>query len=390
MKHFLRAIVAVAGLAAVVSPLGAQAQMGPGGPTKAGVVTLTREEVPVTVTLAGQVAARNQASIRPLVDGMVTEVLYDPGHRVTSGTPLFRIDPKTYEAALAAAKATLQSAQAALPAAEAAVSRYEALVGTGATQETLENARVTLAQSRAAIAQAEAEVQTAEINLDRTLITSPIDGIPDIAAVSVGDLVTAGQSDALTTVTSLDPIYVDLSEASARMLQLRARVESGEMRIGDDLAVSLTLENGQVFSGTGKVSSIGSTVSTTTGTVNIRVQFDNPRRLIMPGMFVSATLTLGQSDAFLVPQLAATPNADGTLTVWTLGDDNRSREQRLTSIGSTHNAWIIGSGLEEGVVLLVDNIENMVAGTEIAPVAVTISAAGVISDAATGSTEGGN
>ena len=366
------------------SAFGAWAQQAPGGATKAGVITLARESVPVTVTLSGQAAAVQSATIRPLADGIVTEIPYRPGRPIEKGAPLFQIDAASYEATLAAAKAGLQSAQAALPAAQSALDRAERLAGTTVTLETLDTARVTYAQAQAAVAEAEAAVQSAQINLDRTQITSPIAGIPAVAEVSIGDLVTSGQSSALTTVTSLDPIYVDLSEASARMLQLRARIDSGEMKRGDRIRARLTLENGEAFQGEGTLDSVGATVSTSTGTVNLRFEFDNPDRLIMPGMFLRAELTLGTSDAFLVPQLAATMQADGTLKVFTLGDDGTAKELRLTSIGSTDRAWIISTGLEDGTQLIVDNLDNMTAGTKIDPVAVTISETGVIGDAAGG------
>lgn len=358
---------------------GAAAQSTPSAAMKAGVVALARSEVPVTVSLSGQAAALQSAAIRPLVDGIVTEIPYQPGRPIEKGALLFQIDPATYEAALASAKATLQSAQAALPAAKSALDRAERLVGNSVSQETLDTARVTYAQVQAAIAEAEASVQSAGITLGRTRISSPIAGIPSVAAVSVGDLVTSGQSDALATVTSLDPIYVDLSEASARMLQLRARVDSGEVKPGDRLQVRLTLENGQAFDGKGKLDSVGATVSTSTGTVNVRFEFANPDRLILPGMFVRAQLTLGTSQAFLLPQLAATMQADGTLRAFTLSAENTAQEVFLTPIGSTDRAWIVASGLEDGTRLIVDNLDNMTAGTKIDPLAATISDTGVVS-----------
>lgn len=156
------------------------------------MVTLARGDVPVEVTLTGQAAAVEDAAVRPLVDGIVTAILYEPGHEVARDAPLFSIDPQSYQAALASAEAGLRSAEAAVSPAQSTVDRYERLVGTAATQEQLENARMTLAQAQAAVAVAEAAVQTARINLDRTTIRSPVAGVPDVAEVSVGDLVTSG------------------------------------------------------------------------------------------------------------------------------------------------------------------------------------------------------
>ncbi len=355
---------------------------------KAGVIALTRTEVPLKVALTGQAAAVEDATVRPLVGGIITGILYEPGHEVEQGAPLFSIDAQSYEAALASAQASLRSAEAAVPAAQATVDRYQKLLGTGATGEQLETAQMTLAQAQAAVAVAEAAVQVAQIDLDRATIRSPVAGVPDVPGVSIGDLVTSGQSDALTTVTALDPINVDLSEASARMLEMRARIESGAVKPGDRLEVSLMLENGQVFAGQGTLSSVGSRVSTSTGTVRVRFRFDNPDRLIMPGMFVRATLTLGSTQSFLIPQMAASIGADGDLTIWTLDGEDRAVETKVTPIGSTDSAWIVAEGQEDGTRLLVDNIENMTGGTQIDPVAVAVSAAGLIVDDV--ATTGGN
>lgn len=344
----------------------------------AGVVTLARAPVPVTATSTGQAAAVQNADIRPLVAGVVTEILYEPGRDVAQGDPLFRVDDATYAAAVLSAEADLESARAALPAAEAAAERAEALAGTGVTQADLDTARVNLLQARAQISVAEAAVKTAQIGLDRTIIRSPIAGVPGIPAVSVGDLVTEGQSDALTSVVSLDPIYVDVSESSARMLEFRRRFASGDIQPGERLGVQLVLENGDEYSGTGTVQTVSSTVSITTGTVTTRMQFDNPDRMILPGMFVTAQVTMGTSQGVLVPQLAATPQADGTISMWTVGEDGRSQQTVVTPAGSTRSEWIVTTGLEDGTQLIVDNLDNMTAGRVIEPQSVAITPEGVV------------
>ncbi|WP_128254370.1 efflux RND transporter periplasmic adaptor subunit [Falsirhodobacter deserti] len=347
---------------------------------RAGVVALHRQKVPVTVPLTGQAAARSEAEIRPLVDGIVTSIIYQPGSEVKAGDPLFTIDPRSYQADLDSAQAQLESARAALPAAEATAERFERLAGTGVTQADVDQARVTLLQARAAISQAEASLATARINLDRTTITSPIDGVAGIPETSVGDLVTSGQSAALTTVTALDPIYVDLSAASSQMLQTRARIASGDMDPGDHLNISIRLENGEVYDGTGIVRAISSTVSTTTGTIRIRVEFENPRQLILPGMFVRASVTVGTADAFLIPQLAATLEPDGRISVWTLNGESEATEVTVTPAGSSDNAWIVTQGLEDGARIIVDNCDAVSEGTTSQPVEARVNDLGVVEE----------
>ncbi len=344
----------------------------------AGVITIEREQVPLAVTLSGQALAEEDATIRPLVDGVITEILYRAGATVEKGDPLFQIEQEFYAAALEVARAELASAEAAVPSAQETFSRYERLVGTGATQAQVDIARTGLRQAQAAVSAAKANVRTAEITLQRTTVVSPITGIADTAKVSVGDLVTAGQSDMLTTVTRLDPIFVDLSEASSKMLAIRQRIDSGEITRGSKVDAQLLLENGEQYAARGEVVNVGRKVSTTTGTMTLRVKFDNPTMLILPGMFLRVNLTLAYIDAYRIPQLAAKAQPDGTITAWTLNSDQKAENLSLLPVGTHNNAWIVSQDLTGSVPIIVDNIDNLQEGASINPMAVTINEKGVV------------
>lgn len=348
----------------------------------AGVITIKREPVPLTVTLSGQALAEDDATIRPLVDGVITDILYRAGTTVKKGDLLFQIEQDTYQAALQAARAGLDSAKAAVPSAQENLYRYEQLAGTGVTQAQVDMARTDLRQAQAAVSVAKADLRSAEIQLQRTNIVSPITGIVETAHVSIGDLVTAGQADVLTTVTRLDPIFVDLSEASLKMLEMRKRIESGEFSQGAEIDARLLLENGEQYDARGTVESVGRKVSSSTGTLMVRVKFDNPKQLILPGMFVRVNLTLGQVSAYRIPQLAAKPEPDGTLTVWTLDGENTAKKLSLIATGTHNNAWVINQGLQGSVPILVDNIDTMQQGTPIKPIAVSINEKGVVTEQA--------
>lgn len=246
------------------------------------------------------------------------------------------------------------------------------------TQAQVDMARTDLRQAQAAVSAAQADLRTAEIQLQRTNIVSPITGIVETALVSIGDLVTAGQADVLTTVTRLDPIFVDLSEASVKMLEMRKRIDSGELSQGAEIDAHLILENGEQYAARGTVESVGRKVSASTGTLMVRVKFANPEQLILPGMFVRVNLTLGQLNAYRIPQLAAKAEPDGTLTVWTLDDEHTAKKLSLRATGTHNNAWVINQGLQGSVPILVDNIDNLQQGTPIKPVAVSINDKGVV------------
>ncbi|MDF3604883.1 efflux RND transporter periplasmic adaptor subunit [Paracoccus sp. DMF-8] len=349
------------------------------GPTQVGVVAVTAGSLPLVSTLPGRAVAQDAVDIRPRVDGFVTEVLYKPGQPIKAGDPMFQIDPTTYEAAVDEARANLASANAAVPQTEAAYERSRRLQGSGSTQAALEEAEATMEQAHAAVTAAAAALKLAETRLSWTTITSPLDGLPSVAAVSPGDLVTAGQSDALATVTQLDPIDVDMYEPSARLQRMRERVESGEIQRSQTLNAQLTLENGVTYAATGEMVAPGYTVSTSTGAIDFRFRFDNPERRILPGMFVRGTIEIGRIHAFLVPQMAATRSRDGTLRAW-VAEDGKAVRRILTEEGVHQNSWIVTAGLQDGDALIVNGATNLAEGAEITPVTVEIDENGVVRD----------
>ena len=361
------------------------AQQGPGargpqGPTQVGVMATAEEDVPYTVTLPGRAIAYQQTGIRPQVGGEVLEIAYDPGKAVKAGDVLFRLDPETLAAALSAAEAAVAGAEASLTQAQNTVTRYRRLEGSGVSAVERANAEVALKQAEADLKSAEAARDAARLSLQRTEIKSPLDGMADVAAVSVGDLVTANQSESLTTITQLDPIYVDVSESSARMLRNRARITAGQLVVNGGVQTQLILETGEEYRGEGRIVSPGIAVSPTTGTVPIRLRFDNPDGMILPGQFLRVKLTLGTTRAVLVPQRATSRASDGTLTAF-VARDGKAQQVTLSEQGSYRNSWIVTQGISPGEQLILDGLENLRAGTEVTTVPVTIDAQGVVREA---------
>lgn len=376
-----RGLCGVIGAALVLAGGIAFGQAGPGpkGPRPVGVVTMAQQEVPRIFTLPGRAVAHQEADIRPRVEGIVTEILYEAGKPLAAGAPMFRIDPSAYQASLAQAEADVASASAVVPEAQAALDRAQRLLGSGSTQVTLESAQATLDQARAALQSAEAAADLARMQLSWTTIASPIAGMASVAAVSVGDLVTAGQTTAMATVTQLDPIEVDVYETSARMLRMRAEIQAGKLLRNEKVQATLTLENGETFSSEGAMVAVGSTVSTTTGSVDFRFRFPNPDNRVLPGMFVRGQVALGHFRAYLVPQMAATRGNDGKLTAYVVVA-GKAQARKLVDDGVYRNHWIVREGLAEGEQLVVNGLTGLTAGAEVAPVVVTVDDQGVARD----------
>lgn len=387
LGHALRAALWILALAIMAGSAKAQPAGGPpqGGeePREVGVVELATERIPYTLTLPGRAVAYEEAAIRPRVSGIIEEVAYRPGQPVEAGALLFRIEDDSYAAAVASAEATAAGAQANVAAAEATVERYRSLAGSAVTRADLETAEATLSQAQASLASAEAALTSAQLDLDRTEIRSPVAGVPSVPQVSMGELVTANQAEALATVTRLDPIYVDVTESSARIMRIRERIDEGSLSPGDAIGFRLVLETGAVLEGEGTLVTPGTSVSATTGTVDFRIEFDNPGRNVLPGQFLRVEVTVGTSEGILVPQRATSRAANGDLTAF-VAEDGVAREVTLTSTGTHENAWVVTEGVEPGDLLIVDGLNNLRDGASIVTVPVEIDGQGVVRDLAPG------
>ena len=333
-----------------------------------GVMTLHPQSVALTAELPGRTNASFVAEVRPQVGGIIRDRWFKEGGEVAIGDPLYLIDPASYQAAYDSAVAAQRKAEAAVPSAEAKVERYQSLAKQNAVaKQDLDDAVATLASSKAAVAAAKADVDTARINLDHTRIVAPIAGRIDKSALTPGALVTAGQSTVLTTIRTLEPIFVDITQSSRRLLDLRQSIETGRIRIaGDNVTVRLKLENGTTYAHTGKLAFREANVSETTGTFALRAEFPNPERLLLPGMYVRATVEEGVAEnSFLVPHRAVTRNTKGEATAYFVGADGKVEERVLELGAAVGNNWVVGKGIADGDRVVVEGSQNVQPGAEV-------------------------
>ncbi|WP_137130491.1 efflux RND transporter periplasmic adaptor subunit [Rhizobium sp. FY34] len=351
-------------------------------PAKVSVVVMKQGEQPLTRVLPGRAVAYQTAEVRPRVNGMIEQIAFKEGSEVKAGDLLYKIDDDTYSALLEEAKATLAKAEASIPSAQANLARYERLVNSGATQIEYENARVTLLQAQADVAQAKAALQSAQINLGYTEIKAPFDGLTTISTVSIGNIVTANQTTALTTLRRLDPIYVDLTDSSANLLELRSAIAAGRLKGNQTEAdITLTLEDGTKYDKTGKVDMAEMAVSQTTGTYQIRAVFANPDDIILPGTYVRATVIVGYENGFLIPQRAATRSPAGVLSAKFLTADNKVETRTFEGSELSGNSWIVTSNVKDGDRLVVDGLQRIADGAPVSPVEATINDKGFVVEA---------
>jgi membrane fusion protein (multidrug efflux system) len=350
------------------------------GAVEVGVITLKPQDVPLTIELPGRVSATKVAEIRPQVDGLIQKRVFTEGGQVKAGDLLYQIDPRPYQAAYDSAAAALEKAEAAVPSAQAKVDRYNQLVGVNTvTAQSLDDAKATLAQAKADVAAAQAALANAQINLDYTKVTAPISGLISTSAVTEGALVTANQSTALATIREIDPINVDLTDSSTNLLRIRSLVDSGRLKRTDGPpTVKLKLNDNSTYDQGGELRSAEATVNETTGTFSMRATFDNPTRLLLPGMYVRAVVELGTDEgAYLVPQRAVNRNAKGDATAMFVTADGKVETRVLRAAQSVGSNWLVEDGVKDGDRLIVDGLQKIGDGQAVTPIEVTLDAAGV-------------
>jgi membrane fusion protein, multidrug efflux system len=342
---------------------------GPQGPVTVGYVVVQQGSAPIVQNLPGRVSAFQVSDVRPQVSGVIQRRLFQEGSIVHQGQTLYQIDASVYQAQAAQAQANLQSARAAAEAARTLASRYKPLVQQQAiSKQDYTNAVAQARQADAAVAQNNAAVRSAQINLRFTRVPAPITGRIGVSNVTEGALVTANQAEALTTITRLDPVFVDIQESAADLLSLRqALAKGGASRT--TAQVRIKLPDGSFYGYTGTVEFSQVLVDQNTGTVTIRARFPNPDSLLLPGMFVTAQFAQAiDTSAFLVPQPAVTRDPKGNATVWVVGPGNRAVERVIVADRTQGPYWVVTQGLAPGEKVITQGTANLRDGAQIKPV----------------------
>ena len=343
-------------------------------PSAVDVVTLNQTPLTLTTELSGRTSAHRIAEVRPQVNGIILKRYFVEGSDVKAGQVLYQIDPATYEAAVASAEASLAKAEATEQSARLKAKRYAELVKVKAiSTQDYDDAQASWKQAVAEIAAAKAALKSARIDLGYTKVRATISGRIGKSSVTEGALVTAQQAASLTTIQQLDPIYVDVTQSTTDLLQLRQLYASGQLEHTQDGAVvHFVLENGAAYPHSGKLEFSDVTVDETTEMVTVRALAPNPDRLLLPGMFVRAILTQGeQPNGLLVPQAAVSRTAKGGASVLLVNADNKV-EQREIEVGRAfHGNWVVESGLKGGERVIVAGLQKVRPGAEVAPKDVT-------------------
>src|SRR5246127_2225493 len=336
-----------------------QAPPPPPGVTIAPVI---QKDVPIQQEWVGTMAGNVDADIRPKVEGFLLARLYTEGSFVEKGQPMFQLDKRQAEAAVEQATGTLERARAALAQAQIDVRRYTPLVAQKAVSKAeLDKAQSLERASLATVAADQAGLDNARLNLGWTTVTSPIAGIAGVAKIGIGDLITP--TTVMTTVSSVNPIYVDVNIAEQDYLRL-TREKSN--RAGHT-ALQLILGDGSVYPHAGRPLFVNREVDSRTGTIQVRGEFPNPGNLLRPGQYarVRADTEL-RKGALLIPQQSVS-ELQGVYQVGVVTGDNKVNIKTVTLGPQFGDMWIVESGLQAGENVVVDGLQRIKSGMVVAP-----------------------
>ena len=339
------------------------------------VVTVTPRPRAVVRELPGRIAPTRVADVRPRVSGIVVERSFSQGSEVKAGDTLYRIDPRPFEVELQSSEAALARANAVYDQAAQQARRIALLTSQRATTEVEnEKAFAAMRQAEADVAGRKADVARAKLNLDYATIRAPIDGIVGAALVSEGALVVQNDAASLATIQQLDPIYADFTQSVSELNHLRRAFEAGDLdRIAPGAAkIRLVLDDGTPYAVTGKLLFSEAKVDAHTGQVTLRGEFPNPKRELLPGMYVRVLIEQGiDTDAIAVPQQAIQRNGGGGSEVFVVKDDNHVATQAVRTGSIQDGQWFVTDGLKAGDRVVVEGFQKFAAGDKVKPLAWT-------------------
>ncbi|RZI40761.1 efflux RND transporter periplasmic adaptor subunit [Herbaspirillum sp. HC18] len=329
----------------------------PPGPAEVSIITVTPKDTPVNFEFPAQTQSSREVQIRARVEGFLDKRLYTEGAVVKAGQPMFQMDRKPFEAALQSAEGQLSQQRARLEVANANLKRVRPLAEKNAvSQKDLDDAIGNQKQAEASVIAAEGEVRTAKLNLGYTSINSPLTGLSSFARVQEGSYVSMGDSSWLTSVSQINPMWVNFSISENELLKYRDEISKGQLKFPDDnnFAVEVILADGTVLPEKGRINFAEPSFNKETGTFLVRTEMANPKAALRPGQFVRARVKgATRPNAVLVPQRAVLQGSKSHY-VWVVGSDNKAKS-RVVEVGEWHgDDWFIRDGLRAGERVVVE------------------------------------
>src|ERR1700761_5095951 len=335
------------------------------------IVTVKPQPRAIVSELPGRIAPTRVSDVRPRVSGIIVERPFRQGSEVKAGDPLYRIDPRPFEVDVQSNEAALMKAQAVHEHSVQQARRMSYLARERAAPE-IENEKAIAAEKEAAadVEARKADLARAKLSLDYATIRAPIEGIVGAAQISEGALVVQNDIATLASIQQIDPVYADFTESVSDLTRLRRAFEAGDLeRIAPDaIKVRLVLDDGKPYPIAGKLLFSEAKVDANTGQVTLRGEFANPKRELLPGMYVRVRIEQGiDSDAIAVPQQAVQRNVGGGSEVFVVKDDGRVAAQPVRTGAAQEGQWFVTEGLKAGDRVVVEGFQKFAAGDKVKP-----------------------
>ncbi|HLH88913.1 MAG TPA: efflux RND transporter periplasmic adaptor subunit [Xanthobacteraceae bacterium] len=342
----------------------AKATINDKGPPPVPVTAGTAENrnMPVYVEGLGTVQAFNTVAVKSRVDGQITKVFFREGQEVKTGDSLFQIDPRPFQNAVQQAEATKEKDAAQLQSAQLDLERAAKLLTPGfQTRQGYDQQKATVGQLQASIKADQAQIDTAKLNLEYSLVKSPIDGRTGQRLVDIGNLVQAAQSANLVTITQLRPIFVSFTVPAERLGDIR----KSESQQHTKLKVIAYAMDDKTRIAEGELTLVDNQVDQATGTIHLKAQFANADEPLWPGQFVNARIVLStRENAVTVPQVAVMEGPNGAY-VYVIGNDDTVKRRPVVVAANQEDLAVIGQGLQPGERIVVEGQYRLTDGAKV-------------------------
>ncbi|RZQ56880.1 efflux RND transporter periplasmic adaptor subunit [Pseudidiomarina tainanensis] len=331
-----------------------------------GIVTVSARDVDLTTTLPGRASAFRVAEVRPQVSGILEKRLFEEGSMVEAGQQLYQIDAAMYEAELASAKAEIARATAAVKSTKSRFERSRDLLKDKAiSQQDFDEAEAAYLQAEAQLKVAQANLARAELNLEYTKVKAPIAGRIGRSQLTEGALLSVGQAQALTTITQLDPIYVDIAQSTSDYLTLQQAIADGRIETDANNRAKVVVRVGENdnFSTQGELLFNEVTVDPQTSAITLRARLDNPDHAILPGMYVRAEVAAGNlKNAILAPQTGVSRDPRGRAIAYVVNSEGNVEQRYLQVDRTVGTDWVVTDGLQPGDKIIVEGLQKIQPG----------------------------
>jgi len=326
------------------------------GPITVTAYLVEERDVPVSVEYVAQTQSSHLVNIQARVSGFLDKRVYTEGAMVKTGDVLFVMDKKPFEVQVQAAQAAVARQEAALETARLNLARVKPLAALNAlSQKDLDDATGSYQTNFATLEQTHAQLKTAELNLSYCTIRSPLDGITSSALQQEGSYLNISNSQ-LTTVSALDPIWVNFSLSENQVQHFDDQVAAGQLIVPQDneFEVKVIQINGKIFPHTGKITFKEPHFNPQTGTFLIRASVDNPDGYLRPNQFVRARIEGAvRPHAILIPQRAVQQSNKGQF-VWVITSEDKAEFRPITVGDWQGEDWFILDGLKSGEKIVLD------------------------------------